>query len=392
MMRIAYINSFYAPEEIGGAEKSVRFLAEQMAARGHETHVLCLGREASRTEMNGVQVHRVPIRNFYYPTDAGKMSRWQKLAWHGVDSYNPLSATVVAKWLDTIKPDVVHTNTLSGFSVSAWGEIKRRGIRIVHSLRDYYLLCPNTAMFRNGKPCETRCLECTCLAAPRANATAQVDCVVGNSKFILDKHVKGGLFKNAARSVIYNAYSAPPIIRTPRNGRPSCFGYIGRLAPTKGVETIISAAKILNEQLVDLEVVIAGEGDPGYVDELKRQASGLPIRFLGRVDPGPFYDSIDWCIVPSIWDEPLARVLFESFCHGVPVIGSNTGGTPEMIEPGFNGWLFEPADESKLSQIMEDSSKNTSSWVKYSANALGKREVFEPEFVCAAFLSKYAPQ
>jgi glycosyltransferase involved in cell wall biosynthesis len=61
---------------------------------------------------------------------------------------------------------------------------------------------------------------------------------------------------------------------------------------------------------------------------------------------------VDLTVVPSLWHEPLARVIFESFAHGVPVLASSRGGSPELVVPGRTGWLFDPSEQGALEQSM----------------------------------------
>jgi glycosyltransferase involved in cell wall biosynthesis len=70
------------------------------------------------------------------------------------------------------------------------------------------------------------------------------------------------------------------------------------------------------------------------------------------MSPATFYDSVDVTVVPSLWHEPLARVIFESFAHGVPVLASSRGGSPELVVPGRTGWLFDPSEEGALERAM----------------------------------------
>lgn len=346
-MKIAYINSFYAPNEVGGAEKSVRFLAETLVKHGHQATVICLGRQRETTELNGVRIERLPTANLYFPPDAGQRPGWQKMLWHGADSYNPLAARDIGRLLDEIKPDVVHTNNLGGFSVATWGAIQARGIPVIHTLRDYYLMCPNTAMFKGGEPCKGQCRSCALMAKPRIAASQTIKHVVGNSRFILGKHVEAGYFKHAHQDVIYNAYQ-PAQVENHRAPDQVTFGFLGRLAPSKGIEMLIDAVKQI-ESPHPFQVLIAGEGEAEYVAHLKSRAAHLPVSFIGRVQPHDLYDQVNWTIVPSVWDEPLARVLFESYAHGVPVIGSNTGGTPEVLSHGKTGLLYtSPMDPKAL--------------------------------------------
>ena len=134
----------YPPEIVGGAEVSVALLAEALAQRGHQVVVVCLHRERGFVvgERDGVRVYRVLIDNFYWPFENNRRrSVLRKLAWHLRDTWNQKAAHRFADILDEENPDVVHTNNLSGFSVSVWREARQRGIRIVHTLRDYSLLC-----------------------------------------------------------------------------------------------------------------------------------------------------------------------------------------------------------------------------------------------------------
>jgi glycosyltransferase involved in cell wall biosynthesis len=389
-MKIVYINSFYAPEEVGGAEKSVRFLAEAMVAKGHEASVITLGRERQTAELNGVRIERLPVSNLYHPLEPGAKPTWKKMAWHGIDSYNLSASRAVAQVLDQWRPDVAHTNNVAGFSVAVWRRLTERRIAIVHTLRDYYMLCPNTAMFKNGQPCAQRCLQCKVLSAPRGHATGLVQTVIGNSRFILDKHKAHGLFPNAQADVIYNAYSPGPHMPERREPQRMRFGYIGRIAPTKGVETLIDAARLAAEQGHAFEALIAGDGDEGYLDALRTRSAGAPVTFLGRVKPEVFYSQIDWTIVPSLWDEPLARVIFESFCHGVPVIGSTTGGTPELVVEGRNGRLFAPGDVARLTAIMAEACTGAMDAQAYKAHSKAGTDTFSPLFVSGKYEQSYA--
>lgn len=389
-MKVCFINSFYWPEEVGGAERSVRTLAERLVAQGHSAMVICNGQTRESTSHAGVQIERLPCANLYHPLAAGEKTAVQKLLWHTVDSYNPFSQDAVRALLQQFKPDVLHTNTLGGLSVSVWKTARALGIPIVHTLRDYYLLCPNTAMYKNQAPCSPgRCASCRVLSTPRISATQQVDAVVGNSRFILNKHLAHGCFSQASHHVIYSAYQAPDSIQV----RPALihkphitFGYIGRLARTKGVEMLIDAYLQIRRETrergaaLPLKLVIAGRGDADYEQSLRAMAgTDTNIEFLGQVKPEAFYEQIDFPVVPSLWDEPLARVLFESFAHALPVIASTTGGSPELIREGENGWLFDPKDPSALLDKLRLLLNQLAHYPEWSANALRDAAKFVPQ-------------
>lgn len=390
-MRIAIVNSHYYPDEHGGAERSLRFLAEAAAARGHVCTVFTTGEVRESTEINGVGVERFSLRRRPESSAAARA----KLIWHLRDTYSSAGAVQMSNAIRAFNPDVAHTNNLSGISVALWGCLKRSGIPIAHTLRDYYLMCPNTAQFRHGHSCANRCAPCRFMGAPRLAATRHVRTVIGNSRFVLESHVRAGAFSESNQEVIYNGYEAPvcpsPRCEVPEN-RPLTVGFIGRLAPTKGVEMLIDAfAGTASALSRPLRLRIAGAGDAEYVRHLRERAQGLSVEFPGKVSPAAFYDSVDVTVVPSLWHEPLARVIFESFAHGVPVIASSRGGSPELVVPGRTGWLFDPSEPKGLEQAMAHATRELAetSGPSLSASCLAEAQRFLPGRVVDAHLAAF---
>lgn len=87
-------------------------------------------------------------------------------------------------------------------------------------------------------------------------------------------------------------------------------------------------------------------------EELARLEAALPdgarVAYTGFVArPRPYYSLLDVKVLPS-YNEGLPQALFEAMAVGVPVVSSIIGGTPEMIRPGENGFLFENGDEAAL--------------------------------------------
>ncbi|CAN0506139.1 unnamed protein product, partial [Scytosiphon promiscuus] len=69
-------------------------------------------------------------------------------------------------------------------------------------------------------------------------------------------------------------------------------------------------------------------------------------------DPITFYRSVDLVVVPSLWAEPLPRIGYEANYCGLPVIVSNCGGCPELVETNKTGSVFDPDDPNSLSREM----------------------------------------
>ena len=390
-MRIAIVNSHYYPDEHGGAERSLRFLAEAAVALGHECTVFTTGEARESTELNGVGIERFSLRKRPAVSAAARA----KLMWHLRDTYSSAGAVEMSNAIRQFAPDVAHTNNLSGISVALWGCLRRMDIPIAHTLRDYYLICPNTAQFRKGVSCGSRCGTCRVMGAPRIAATRHVNTVIGNSHFVLESHLRAGAFAGANRDVIYNGYEAPtpvvPRLAVPGT-RPFSLGFIGRLAPTKGVELLMDAfARAAASSAQPVYLRIAGSGEQDYLRNLRKRAKDCPIEFMGKVAPAAFYESVDVTVVPSLWHEPLARVIFESFAHGVPVLASSRGGSPEIVIPGRTGWLFDPAEEGALERTIGQAiaELRAASGTALSSACLSESRRFLPERVVQSHLRAF---
>lgn len=355
-MNIALVSTLYAPNSVGGAERVAQDLAEALVRQGHTVTVLCVGKEPRtyRTELQGVRVHYFRLRNLYWPFPVAHAPWGMKAAWHAIDSYNPLMARAVGDALDEIRPDLVNTHNIAGFSVAVWKAIKRRALPLVHTLHDHYLLCPYSTMFKNGRNCETPCLPCRISSVSRRWMTHVVDGVIGVSRFILERHLKMGLFPNARPSVVYSGYRRPagaPLQPTRATHARLRIGFLGGLHPNKGLDRLIDAFLSLPRDRAELW--IAGAGDPQY-EATARGRTRLrdDVHWQGFVEPETFLPGLDVLVVPSLVHEAMGRVVVEAICFGVPVIAANRGGIPELVSAGC-GWLFDPDNSGELASALK---------------------------------------
>ena len=365
-MRILNVSSLYPPNVIGGAELGLQTIAEAMTEAGHEVHVVTLRpperlKLAANRKDSRVTVHSVPLANAYWPYEPGAPTRRaaHKLLWHGIDTANAVMARRVEKIVRCVRPDVVLTHNLQGFSTAVMPAVKRTGVPLVHVPHDYALLCAQTALWRNGKGCgfrSDRCTGCRLLTAPRRTHVSSVDAVISVSRSLLETHRLHGLFDDIPAAVIYNALQ--PAFRIQNHVRERdddhifTFGYLGRVERSKGIETFLDAAARLQAQGSRFRLRVAGRVEPGYLEVLRRRWPLDNIDYVGFVDAAEFLAGIDTLVFPSEWLEALGNGVFEAFSQGVPVIGSAVGGIPESIDDGVTGFIYESGDAVELSRRM----------------------------------------
>jgi glycosyltransferase involved in cell wall biosynthesis len=133
-----------------------------------------------------------------------------------------------------------------------------------------------------------------------------------------------------------------------------CIGIVGRIAPEKGHRYLLEAMHLLGDRY-PLRCVVIGDGPEE--DAMKALTNELGIAdkviFTGfRSDVNNVIGALDIVAVPSTWDEPCSAVVQQGMALYKPVLGTRTGGTPEMIVDGETGLLVPPKDAPALAEAI----------------------------------------
>lgn len=161
----------------------------------------------------------------------------------------------------------------------------------------------------------------------------------------------------ARRTEVVPNATPGPVRVTRLDGRrgPLTFVVASRWTPRKGHATLLAAW----DRLTDPGCLVILGGPPRIGDAVDvfalvaalRDPTSVVIR--GEVaDIGPCLEQADVALMPSDDPESFGLVAIEAFAQGRPVIASATGGLREVIEPGVNGWLFEPRDVDGLARLL----------------------------------------
>lgn len=350
-MKILLVNNLYSPYKIGGAELSVKIMAEYLAKKNLQVGVLTLGEEQEENLINNVKLYRLKLENYYWPFGVSGKSKFDKFKWHLKDIFNDKYLFTVNDIINKFKPDIIHTNNLMGFSVVIWEIARKKKIKIVHTLRDYYLECPKTNKFKKNENCQDHCFECKVFSFKKRIISQKVDQVVGISNSILESHITSGYFKKSQKHVIYNGFeinSAKAVITNKTFEKEDFlnFGFIGQVIEAKGVSFLVKNLKKF-VHYDNWKLFIAGRITEDYKIFLESLLPNDKIEFMGYVNQDFFFKKIDVLIVPSIWEEPFGRVALEGLINNTVVIGSSRGGLKEIL---YNNqqFLFKPLNTEFL--------------------------------------------
>jgi glycosyltransferase involved in cell wall biosynthesis len=151
--------------------------------------------------------------------------------------------------------------------------------------------------------------------------------------------------------VHYGIEAGPPPPPPPGVAR---LAVVGRLVPIKGHDVLLRALALVREQLAEVTLEVAGHGP--LEAELRASVSRLGIvdvvSFLGRVaPPGPVFERAEVVVVPS-FGEGFGMVALEAMERGRPVVASDVGGLPEIVEHGRTGLLVPSGDADALAEAL----------------------------------------
>ncbi|EJQ70027.1 hypothetical protein IG7_02700 [Bacillus cereus HuA2-4] len=149
--------------------------------------------------------------------------------------------------------------------------------------------------------------------------------------------------------------------------------FVGRLSKVKGPHILLQALPKIIEKTPEIVMVFIGSkwfGDNNVNNYVKHlytlgamfQNNVIFIKFVKPKDIPTLYAMSDLFVCSSQWQEPLARVHYEAMAAGLPIITSNRGGNPEVIEEGKNGYIvndFENPDAyaEKIINLLNNESK-----------------------------------
>lgn len=381
-MRILQINTTHFRR--GGADIVYLNTQKLLENRGHK--VICFSQESENNEDANSNDYFVKETNYLDKSFLSKIYSIPKF-FYSNESKNKLSKLII-----DLKPDLAHIHLYKGFlTPSILQVLKNNNIPVIITLHDYGLLCPHNRMLDGNMDICTRCvngsaLNCITHKCNRNNLMLSTisslefifhktffpfdkyfDKIIAVSRFGQSIHQKSkSLFDKIVH--LYNFY--PNLNQTEINSKKgNYFLYFGRLAVEKGVETLLDAW-LKEERKSKLKIVGTGE----LYEEFNKKSNGRSdiemVGYKSGDELNTLIQEASFIIVPSEWYENNPLTIIEAYANGKPVIGSNVGGIPEIINDGDTGYLFEMGSVNDLSEkIKKAESIKDQEYYRLSTNA-----------------------
>lgn len=333
-MKLLFLIRRFPPKFLGGAEINTLILAKVLAKRGHKVLVLTGGAEEEE-KIDGVLVKYLPELAF--------SSRLGTLL---LPFYSWRLRRKIKKEINWA--DIIHAFDYESILLLAGRQEVQP--KLVATIQDYLLISTKEAEL-DANFCQKFYLK---LVSPfrlfyRWRKLEKLNNIIFVSKFLSKKF---NLPTNVHSESIYYPLSSDWKEIESRKETVDIL-YLGRLAEYKGLGILLKAiSSVVKTRPVSVKII--GEGNISLWEQKAKSLSiEQKIRFLGKLSYDKIKEEIlrtKLVVVPSLWPEPSARVIIEGMSLGKAVIGTNHGGTPELIKDGETGFLVEAGDPKALAQ------------------------------------------
>jgi len=355
-MRILFLTNLFPPNVVGGYEVLCCSVAADLAHKGHEVSVLTSSYGAAlvqRTDMTVIRGLRLQVgANIYAPFDG--TSAWGK-------EIERANEAALHRVLSEFAPHIVFCWNLYGLASGFFDVIQKTGSQVVVMLTDNWLLGLRSPQFLSSY------FENSVMSnkeTPHEASLKRIDVnAIFGSNYMRDLYRQGGMeFKSSV--VVHNGVrdlgdAGAASERDFSTQHTKRLLFAGRLVRIKGIETAIEAVARVNSTAVEGDryqlTIVGSVQDSAYMSHLRSmvEATGRAelFEFLPTVpesDLVALFKEHDAYLFPSLY-EPFSLTLIHAMQSGIPVIASDAGGNPEIVEDGVTGILFERGDAKALS-------------------------------------------
>lgn len=416
-MKILIINYRYFVS--GGPERYMFSVKKLLEQKGHEVIPFSVDYRYN--------VETPWSRHFVPPIGGDNEVYFREHSWNIKTLYKALERAFYSKevyhalkrLIDDIQPDAsLVLCYLKKLSPAILVALKEAGLPVVVRLSDFCMLCPGATFLRDGRTCEL------CIKNGRLWPSIRYACVQGSmgasvvNAFATLVHRWKGYFDLIDVFIIPSQFTRKKMIEAgwpseklhniptfvdldifrPRATKKAFIAYTGRIHSIKGVKTLVDAFHLLKTSgfKKDVKLVIAGDDETPDALKMKCYIVERDIKdviFAGNLDARGIAKLLSqslFSVVPSICYDNMPNALLESLACGTPVIASNLGSLPEIVDDGANGLLFEPGNVEELADKMRYLLENPNETIQIGKNARAKMErEYSPELHYQSLMKVY---
>ena len=363
-MKILMVNKFLHPQ--GGSETYTFKVGEYLSENGYEVEYFGMEHEG-RIVGNRVNA---------YTSDMDFHSRGlARLLYPLKILYSREAKIKILKVLEDFDPAIVHINNFNFqltpsilYGIVKFAKKHNKKIGILYTAHDVQLTCPNHLMLTPVKKelCQkcaqgafSNCVKGKCIHNSFAKSLIGTmegylyrflktyryfDAVICPSEFNKEQLAKNEILRD--KLIMLRNFVQADMACGEVKSKEDYILFLGRFSEEKGIKLLLEACT----RLSDIPFIFAGSGP--LEEEINQVSNIKNVGFVGGAKLKRLLERARFVVLPSICYENSPFTIMEAHLNGTPVIGSDIGGIPELIEHEKNGLLFENRNlEDLISKI-----------------------------------------
>ena len=368
-LKILMVDKYYFIK--GGAERYYFELSGILTSKSHEIIPFSMQHPDNfRPEYENYFVENIEFNGI---SGLRKLSKTPEILARVI--YSTSAKKAISKLIEKVKPDIAHIHMIDHqLSPSILHAFRDHNIPVMQTCHQYKLICPSYRLFvmHKNQVCEKcisgknyhavfeKCHKNSVAASAVVAAESYIhrwmkiydliDVFHVPSKFLRQKLIEGGFPEEKIWHNFYtiNLNDYPFHLKS----GDYCI-YYGRLSEEKGVLTLLNAMC----RLPEAKLLIAGDGPQRTeLENFAREKQLNRVQFVGNKNKKEItrlVQNAKFVVVPSEWHDNSPLVIYESFSMGKPVIVSEMGGMPELVDHEINGLHFKAGDVDGLSASIQ---------------------------------------
>jgi glycosyltransferase involved in cell wall biosynthesis len=317
-MKIVILVGQFPPKWIAGTEMATYNLAEKLAIRSHEIHVITSLDEGlpNLEKEKRFYVHRIAL---------------SKIRFIGFLSFSVKIFLTVR----IIKPDILQVQDLS-MGIPAW--LIRKILKIPY------------IVWGRGSDVNLISRFGRIKAKPILQNAAIILALTENMRIKL-KNIYNTKIYIVPNGIDLEEHNNTSISREKKSGNNNIL-FVGSLLPVKGVQYLIMAMKVVHDKIPEAMLILVGDGEEREMLEALSLQLGIQkyVQFVGKIPHEKvqtYMQMADVFVLPSL-SEGLPNVILEAMACGLPIVASRVDGIPDIITKDTNGYLVEVKDTNDI--------------------------------------------
>jgi 1,2-diacylglycerol 3-alpha-glucosyltransferase len=383
-MHVALFSDTYEPQ-VNGVVTAVSTIARELVRQGHRVTVCTVTAPGYPVTRPGLLDRSQPLRIIRYASAS-------------LPTYKEMRVTLPTLlgsswWVTQDRPDVIHSHTIFGMGLEAIVVGKAYGIPVVGTLHTFHMeyakhLKLNQPFLRPflSRIEPTYYNRCTLVTSPSRSLATEIKSRNMRRRIVI-------LRNPVEITPFVQAQKDRPVTRVRLGLNGSTMVYLGRLSFEKNLEVLLELAQPVLTRDQTRRLVIVGGGPIRELLEQKAQALGIADRviFTGVLKGTELYQAVaaaDLFVTASLTENQPVSII-EAMAAGLPVVGFDVRGVPELVQDGVTGRVVPEDQPSQFSEAIESIFSDALLHDRLAAGARQTAETFKSAQVVSELIKLY---